>query len=238
MLAHELRNPLAPIQNAVQVLRQVGSAEPRARATTEMIARQSQCIRQLVEDLLDISRISRGKIRLVKQPIELAEVIRQAVETSRPFIESRKHNLMLSVPEEPIRLEGDFTRLTQVVVNLLNNAAKYTDEGGRIALTVEQRNDQAILCVRDSGIGITQDMLPRVFDLYAQSERALGRAQGGLGIGLKLVRTFVEMHGGSVQAFSEGPGRGSEFIVRLPVLDAVREWQPAATDAGTQRIVP
>jgi PAS domain S-box-containing protein len=237
MLAHELRNPLAPILNAVPVLKRLGSAEPQILQTTEMIDRQSQLIRRLVEDLMDISRVSRGKISLRKEPVDLVEIVKQAIETGRSFIEGRRHEFTVSIFEEPIRLEADSARLSQVVVNLLVNAAKYTDEGGRISLTVEQKEGQAFLRVRDTGIGIAQDMLPHVFDLFTQSKRALGHAQGGLGIGLKLVRSLVEMHGGTVQAISEGPGRGSEFVVRLPVINVPqgpqRTWTERAKTNGS-----
>jgi PAS domain S-box-containing protein len=229
MLAHELRNPLAPIQNAVHILKHQISAEGSPRQATEMIERQVQYARRLVEDLLDISRISRGKLSLRKEPLELADVVRQAVETSRPMIEARKHTLTVHVPEEPIRLEGDFARLTQLLVNLLVNAAKYTDEEGHISLAVEQQDGQAIVRVRDSGIGIAPEMLPHLFELYTQAQRGSSHAQGGLGIGLYLVRKLVEMHGGTVQAFSEGPGQGSEFTVRLPAVDAAREWHAPST---------
>jgi signal transduction histidine kinase len=216
MLAHELRNPLAPILNAVQVLKLRLHAPPEVQRAITAIERQARHAQQLVEDLLDVSRISQGKVGLHKEPLVLADVVAQAIEETRPLVEARQHQLTVSVPAEPIRLEADPTRLTQVVANLLSNAAKYTDEGGHICLTVEQHEAGAVLRVRDDGIGVTPAMLPRVFDLFAQSDRALRQAQGGLGIGLTLVRRLVEMHGGTVQAFSEGPGHGSEFVVWLP----------------------
>jgi len=230
MVAHELRNPLAPIQNATQILKHFGSAEPQILEATAVIDRQSQYARRLVDDLMDISRISRGKVSISKQPLDLREVIGRAVEMSRSLIDARQHNLMVDVPTEAIRLEADSARLTQVVVNLLTNAAKYTDPGGRIWLTLEQNEGQAVLRVRDNGIGISQEMLPRVFDLFSQAQRASGRAQGGLGIGLSLVRRLVEMHGGTVQVFSQGPGQGSELVVRLPVIDGTHEPPPASID--------
>jgi signal transduction histidine kinase/CheY-like chemotaxis protein len=225
MLAHELRNPLAPIQNAVEVLKRLGHARPELQRATQVIERQARHARKLVEDLLDVSRISRGKISLHKEPLELAEVVTQAVEQGRALIDARKHHLTVNLPDEPIRLEADATRLTQVVVNLLNNAAKYTDEGGHICLTVERNGPEAVLRVHDDGIGITPAMLPHVFDLFAQSDRALRKSQGGLGIGLMLVRSLAELHGGAVQAFSDGPGQGSEFVVRLPVNGRDQDWQ-------------
>ncbi len=225
MLAHELRNPLAPIQNAVAVLKGLAHVPPEGQRATAIIERQAHQARKLVDDLLDVSRIRQGKIKLQKEPLELAEVIAQAVEQSRPLMEARKHRLTVNCLDEPIRLEADATRLTQVVVNLLNNAAKYTNEGGHIWLTVERRQREVVLRVRDDGIGITPAMLPRVFDLFAQADRALRKSQGGLGIGLTLVRRLVEMHGGTVQACSEGSGKGSEFVVRLPTAEASQEWQ-------------
>jgi PAS domain S-box-containing protein len=233
MLAHELRNPLAPIQNAVQVLKHPHRGESHLLQATELIERQVEYARRFIEDLLDISRISLGKVSLRKAPVELAEVIRQAVETAQPLIDARRHTLTVNVAHELIRLEADFARLAQVVVNLLVNAAKYTDEGGRIALTAEQQEGQAIVRVRDSGIGITAEMLPRVFDLFAQSGRALGQAQGGLGIGLNLVRKLVELQGGTIQVFSEGSGRGSEFTVCLPAIDVAFEGPSRSLEADT-----
>jgi signal transduction histidine kinase len=191
----------------------------------------------LVEDLLDVSRISRGKFSLHKEPLELAEIVAQAVEESRPLLEARQHHLMVNLPDEPLCLEADPARFTQVVANLLNNAAKYTNEGGHIGLTVERNGAEAVLRVRDNGIGITPTMLPRVFDLFAQSDRVLRKAQGGLGIGLTLVRRLVEMHNGTVHAFSEGLGKGSEFVVRLPVIDRDRQW-PAPPDAARDEPPP
>jgi signal transduction histidine kinase len=221
-LAHELRNPLAPIQNAVEVLKNVGADRPGVLLAAEVIGRQSQQARRLIDDILDVSRVSLGKITLQKKPVELADIIARALEESRPLIDARGHELTVRHPERPIRLEADAGRLVQVVVNLLTNSAKYTDEGGHVWLTAEQQGSEVVLRVRDNGIGIAPAMLSRVFDLYAQSERAVTTLQGGLGIGLKLVRSLVEMHGGTVQVFSEGPGRGSEFVVRLPVINEVQ----------------
>jgi signal transduction histidine kinase len=235
LLAHELRNPLAPIHNAVGVLKVLGAGQPDLERVAAVIERQSQQARRLIDDLLDISRISLGRVNLHKEPIELADVIDRAVEESRPLIEARRHELTVRLPEQPLRLDADAARLAQVVANLLNNAAKYTDEGGHVWLTVEQSGAEAVLRVRDDGIGIMPAMLPRVFDLYAQGERALGKSQGGLGIGLKLVRSLVEMHGGTVQALSGGPGRGSEFVVRLPVIDMAQQWQGAVGDGKPAR---
>ncbi len=217
ILAHELRNPLAPIRNSLHILRLTSPNDPTAERVAEMMERQVNHMVRLVDDLLEVSRISRGKIELRKEPVEVAAVVRSAVETSRPLIEAGGHRLALAIPPEPLTLEGDPVRLTQVVANLLNNAAKYTDAGGRIWLTVRREGGEVAISVRDTGRGIPPDMLPRVFELFMQIDRQPSRAQGGLGIGLTLVKSLVEMHGGSVEAHSEGPGRGSEFVVRLPL---------------------
>jgi two-component system CheB/CheR fusion protein len=218
MLAHELRNPLAPIRNAVQLLRRLGPSEPEIQWTREVIERQVEHLVRLVDDLLDVSRITQGKITLQKEKVDLITIIGRALETSRPLIDSRKHRLTVSLPEQPLRLEGDTTRLTQVVSNLLNNAAKFTPEGGQIWLVAEAQNGQVVLRVRDTGVGIPEDLLPQVFDLFRQADRSLDRSQGGLGIGLTLVRRLLEMHGGTVEVYSDGPGCGSEFVVRLPAF--------------------
>ena len=216
MLAHELRNPLAPISNALEAIR---LARNNATATEEALniaRRQIGHMARLLDDLLDVSRFTRGKVHLRKVPVDLTTILRQAVETSRPLIEKSGHELLTSFPTEPVWLDGDPTRLAQIVANLLNNAAKYTDRGGRIVLAADREGDQAVVRVRDSGIGLSAEMLPRVFDLFAQADRSLDRSQGGLGIGLTLVRSLVQLHDGSVSVESGGPGQGSEFIVRLP----------------------
>jgi CheY-like chemotaxis protein/nitrogen-specific signal transduction histidine kinase len=218
MLAHELRNPLAPILSAVALLRKLGPAEPQLQRARDVIERQAHHLTRLVDDLLDTARITQGKITLRKERLELMSVIGRAVETSRPLIESRGQELNLSLPQEPLRLEGDMVRLAQVVSNLLNNAAKYTEQGGHIWLTAEREKDEIVLRVRDDGIGISPTLLPDIFDLFTQAERSPDRSSGGLGIGLALVRSLVEMHGGRVEAHSAGPRQGSEFVVRLPRL--------------------
>jgi PAS domain S-box-containing protein len=218
MLAHELRNPLAPIRNAAEVIQLVGQTEPRLQWASGVVERQVQHLSCLVDDLLDVSRITQGMVKLHKEPVELSAVVGRALETARPSVEARKHELTLSLPGEPIRLEGDALRLAQVVTNLLNNAAKFTPEGGHIWLSAGRERGQAVVRVKDNGVGLAPGMLPRVFDLFAQADRSLDRSQGGLGIGLTLVRGLVEMHGGVVEALSDGPGRGSEFVVRLPGL--------------------
>jgi PAS domain S-box-containing protein len=220
MLAHELRNPLAPIRNAAQVLKLIGPADPSQQRAREIIERQTQHLTRLVDDLLDVSRITRGKITLTHEPLDLAAVIYSAVETNRPLIGERRHQLTVVVPPQPLRVEGDQTRLVQVVGNLLHNATKYTDEGGSIWLEAAREGGAAVVRVRDNGMGMSADLLPHVFDLFTQADRSLDRSQGGLGIGLTLVRQLVELHGGRVEARSDGPGRGSEFVVRLPLSAA------------------
>jgi CheY-like chemotaxis protein len=226
MLAHELRNPLAPVLAAVHALR-LGATGADAAAAQEMIDRQTRHMARLVDDLLDVSRITRGKIRLRPAPVELVEVIDRALGSTRPLIDERRHTVELYVPGEPIRVTADATRLEQVLANLLNNAAKYTEPGGHITLSAAAEGHEAVIRVRDNGLGIAADMLPRVFDLFMQANSTLDRAQGGLGIGLTLVRRLVELHGGKVEVHSEGLGHGSEFVVRLPLPE-----QPAAVPAA------
>jgi CheY-like chemotaxis protein len=216
MLAHELRNPLAPLQNGLQILRLKCAGEPTIDEVGEMMQRQVGQLVRLVDDLLDISRITRGRVELRKELVDLAEVATRAVEAARPMIDARRHQLTYEGPPVPVLVNADPTRLTQVIGNLLNNAAKFTETGGRIRLSVGRELNAGVVRVVDEGIGIAADMLPRIFELFAQAERTLDRSQGGLGIGLTLVRHLVEIHGGSVQAFSAGLGTGSEFVVRLP----------------------
>lgn len=216
-VAHELRNPLAPILNAVQVLRMIDLAEPEIPELRDMIERQVMHMIRLVDDLLEVNRIARGKIEVQKDRVNLLNAVRDAVEASGPVIESKRHELTLDLPQQPIQVVGDRVRLTQVVTNLLNNAAHYTPEGGHIWLTVETGCDEAIIRVRDNGLGIPPERLLQVFDLFTQIH---GRQGGGLGIGLALVKQLVEIHGGSVEAHSEGIRKGTEFEVRLPLVDA------------------
>jgi PAS domain S-box-containing protein len=234
MLGHELRNPLSPILSALQILRQPDTDSSVAEWSRKVIERQVQHMARLVDDLLDVSRITRGKIELRMEPVDLLAVVARAVEASRPLIEKNGHELTPSLPPEPVPLRGDPTRLEQVICNLLNNAAKYTPPGGRIWLTVEREGNEAVLRVRDNGMGIRPEMLTRVFDLFVQTERGLDRAMGGLGIGLTLVRSLVELHGGKVQAFSAGLGEGTEMVVRLPVLPALPKEQPAAAQPSAR----
>jgi PAS domain S-box-containing protein len=216
-LAHELRNPLAPIRNGLQIMRMSNDGDAVEQARTMMERQLEQMIR-LVDDLLDVSRISRGQLELRQEHLQLAAVLKSAVETSRPLIEEMGHELVVALPPQPIILHADLTRLAQVFLNLLNNAAKYTERGGHISLTAERQGSDVVVSVKDDGIGIASDQLSHVFEMFTQAERALERAQGGLGIGLTLVKRLVEMHGGRIEARSEGPGKGSEFVVRLPVV--------------------
>jgi len=216
-LAHELRNPLAPIRNAAHVIRAKSPDILELVWARDVIERQVGQMARLLEDLLDVSRITRNKLELRKSQVTLSEVVESAVETSRPLIEGGGHELTVTLPPEPVHLNADPVRLAQVFSNLLNNAAKYTERGGRIRLTAERRGAEVCVSVRDNGIGIMPEMLPRLFEMFSQAKPALERSQGGLGIGLSLAKGLVEMHGGMVQAHSDGPGTGSEFVVRLPI---------------------
>jgi signal transduction histidine kinase/ActR/RegA family two-component response regulator len=226
MLAHELRNPLAPIRNAAQVMRLINPPDARLAWSRDVIDRQVEHLSRLVDDLLDVSRLLRGRVRLQLREVDLAEAINQAVEASRPIIDAHGHQLAVALPQTQVRLHADLTRLTQVFVNLLNNAAKYTDAGGRIRVQAECAGAEVVVRVRDTGRGMPADLLPHVFDLFTQGERTLARAEGGLGIGLTLARNLVEMHGGRIEAFSDGPGKGSEFAVHLPVMPATVAASP------------
>ncbi|MBL8848565.1 MAG: PAS domain S-box protein, partial [Planctomycetaceae bacterium] len=216
-LAHELRNPLAPISNALQILRLSDDPLGREQARLLMERQLEQMIR-LVDDLLDVSRITRGKLELRIAPVPLATVINSAIETSQPLIDRMEHELSVSMPADDLRVNADLTRLAQVFANLLNNSAKYMDRGGRIWLTVEEQGDSVVVTVRDEGIGIAPDQLQDIFEMFSQADHSLERAQGGLGIGLTLVKRLVEMHGGEIAAHSDGLGKGATFTIRLPLL--------------------
>ena len=237
MLSHELRNPLAPIYTAVVLLRRPALSETQIAWVREVIGRQLQHLSRIVDDLLDISRLTQDRVTLRKAPLKLTTIIDQALETSRPALETRKHTLTLALPPKPVWLEGDLTRLVQVVSDLLDNAAKYTHEGGRISLTANAEDEQVVISVNDNGIGIAPEFLPRVFDLFMQSERPLDRATGGLGLGLSLVKRLAELHGGTVEAKSPGLGQGSTFTVRLPKL-AAAPFLEAATSETAPRDEP
>jgi len=218
LLAHELRNPLAPIRNAVSIMRMKGINDPELIWCQDVIERQAKQLTRLVDDLLDVSRITKGKIRLRTLQFDLRDVVHDAVETSRPLIDEMGHQLTVEMPETPLLVRGDPARLTQVVSNLLNNAAKYQMRNGTIAVRIEHDGTNSVIVVKDRGIGISRESMPHIFDLFAQGERVPDRAASGLGIGLSLVKQMVQLHGGTVRAESPGAGQGSEFVVHLPTL--------------------
>jgi PAS domain S-box-containing protein len=218
MLAHELRNPLAPIANGVEILRVAPPDGPVAVGAREIIGRQVRHLARLVDDLLDVARITRGRIELKREPLDFRSVVSAALETAQPMITGRGHRCRLDLAAEPLPVAGDRLRLAQVVGNLLNNAAKYTGDGGEIDVVARRRGERVHLVVRDNGIGMPPELLAQVFELFAQGSRSLDRSEGGLGIGLSLVRSLVEMHGGVVHAASDGPGRGSVFTIELPLV--------------------
>ena len=218
-LAHELRNPLAPIRNTVETLRLTSVPSPELKAGLGVIDRQLLQMTRLIEDLLDVSRITQSKLELRKERVDLAEVIHAAIESSRPLLTARAHDFGVDLPPEPILLDADLARLAQVTSNLLNNAAKYTERGGRIRLTARREGTEAVITVRDNGIGIPDQLQGRIFDMFAQVDRSLDRSEGGLGIGLHLARKLAEMHGGSLSVQSAGAGKGSEFTLRLSVSE-------------------
>jgi signal transduction histidine kinase len=240
VLAHELRNPLAPIRNAVEIMRRSSLTDPQLVWSRDVVERQVKHLTRLVDDLLDVSRITRGNINLSREPVAVSTIIARAIETIQPLIAEQRHELTVNVSDDVLEVEGDLTRLTQVLGNLLNNAAKYTDPGGRISVSAMRAGQDVEIRVRDNGIGIPPELLPRLFQLFTQVDAAAHRAQGGLGIGLALVRQLVQMHGGSVTAYSDGPGSGSEFLIRLPLrarsgpaLDT--EFAPLAMADGAAR---
>ncbi len=222
VLAHELRNPLAPIRTAVDILRMLPIVDPQILQCRDLIGGQVDQMIRLVNDLLEISRITHGSYRLEKQFVDISEVIRLAVETQESILQKRRHHFVLEMPKQPLIVECDPARLAEAVANLIGNAAKYTDENGQIALTVEQGEStqdktEVVIRVKDNGVGIPPEMLKKVFEMFAQVNSTLKRSQGGLGIGLALVRKLAEMHGGTVDCFSEGLGKGSEFVIKLPL---------------------
>jgi CheY-like chemotaxis protein/two-component sensor histidine kinase len=229
MLSHELRNPLAPIRTALEVIRRLAPAEPKLTWATDVTERQVAHLTRLVEDLLDVARINQGKIALQTERLDLRDVVTHAIETAKPFIDSRRHQLHTTIPHAPVVLRGDFARLSQVVANLLNNAAKYTDEGGTIEVALSLGQGQCLITVRDNGVGIDAELLPNIFELFEQGKRSLDRSQGGLGVGLTLVHRLVALHQGTVTATSAGSGRGSEFEVVLPCLSEVADDTTTAT---------
>ena len=234
-LAHELRNPLAPIRNSVEILKRAGDSPTVVAGARATMERQLVHLVRLIDDLLDVSRISRDKLELRRERVELADVLRHAVETSAPLVEARRHALELDVPDVRIPLDADPVRLAQVFANLLSNACRYTEPGGSIRVRVSLEGGAAVVSVRDTGVGIPPAMLPRVFEMFVQLDRRLERSQGGLGLGLTLVKRLVELHGGHVTAHSEGPGSGSEFVVRLPLAGAEPAAEAPAVEAQTTR---
>ena len=241
MLAHELRNPLSPLVNSIEILRRVELSAPLAKRQIDVMSRQLGQLTHMVDDLLDVSRVSRGLIELRREPLLLAEVLDVAVEAVRPALESRRHRLQKRGMDAPLYVNGDRVRLTQVFANLLQNAVKYTDPGGTVSLMVTPDGARVSVVVRDTGVGIPPEMLPRVFELFTQVPVALDRSQGGLGIGLTLVKTLVELHGGHVSAHSVGLGQGSTFTVSLPLVTAPRMTQqrqaPAAALAAQVHVL-
>ncbi len=239
MLSHELRNPLAPILSAVEIIEQAGDDQRELRATYQaVITRQVLHMKRLLDDLLDVARVSQGKIQLRRERAELATLLSQAVEVSRPMIVDKGHALTIVQANAPLPVDADCTRIVQVFANLINNAAKYTDAGGHITLTSRVERGEAVVSVRDDGTGMGPELLARAFDLFAQETRTVDRAQGGLGIGLTMVRTLVKMHGGLVEALSEGPGRGSEFVIRLPLATAPLAALAVPVASGDARPAP
>jgi PAS domain S-box-containing protein len=227
MLAHELRNPLAPIRNALAIMEASEPGAARIKWSREVIERQTAHLTRLVDDLLDVSRITRGKLRLKSAPLDMNVMLTRAIESTRPLIDQRGHRLHVNWPARPAMVYGDMTRLTQVALNLLTNAAKYTPEGGDIWIDMDGSDDDVVMRIRDNGVGITPQFMEGIFDLFAQGERTIDRAEGGLGIGLTLARRIVALHGGSITVSSPGPGKGAEFVVTLPRL------KPDAADAET-----
>ena len=245
MLAHELRNPLAPIRNALQILLlRRTPLDTKQSWALEIINRQVDDLVRLVDNLLDVSRFTRGKIELALEPVSVSEVLGQAIETAQPLIEARHHILTVRTPPEGVRVQADPVRLAQVVANLLHNAAKYTDDGGRILVQGELAEGEVVIRVKDSGIGIPPEILTQVFDLFTQAERPLDRAKGGAGLGLTMVRRLVELHGGRIEALSGGLGQGSEFVIRLPLLEEPEQagapphaFHEAPFSGGSRRIL-
>ncbi|MBY0495811.1 MAG: response regulator [Cyanobacteria bacterium] len=240
-LGHELRNPLAPILNSLEIMKLSGAfSDSRTLQAGEVMERQVHHLNRLVDDLLEVSRITRGVIEVRKQPLDLSAIVKAAVETSRPVLDNLRHELSIDLDPESMCVGGDPVRLTQVFANLLNNAAKYTNHGGRIGISTHRDGSDAVISVKDNGIGIAPNALGQVFDMFMQVDRSTRRSQGGLGIGLTLVRSLVGMHGGTVEARSDGPGLGSEFIVRLPLLiekAATAEQVKAITPLPARRIL-
>jgi len=237
MLGHELRNPLAPIRNAVAVMGAKGTADPTTAWARQVIERQVSYLSRLVDDLLDVGRITSGKIMLQREPLDLMAVVSRALESARPMHDQRHQVVDVDLGSGPLPVDGDAARLMQVVINLLTNAAKYTPEGGHVWVRLRREGDEAVLSVRDDGVGMSADLVPRVFDVFVQGDRSLDRAEGGLGIGLTLVERLLALHGGTIKAHSAGVGEGSEFVVRLPVVElaAAEPSSPLSTKVERTR---
>jgi two-component system CheB/CheR fusion protein len=241
MLGHELRNPLVPVRNAAEVLRGLASNDDRLAWIHDVLVRQVGHITRLVEDLLDISRIARGTLQMRLEPIDLGHVLRRAIDAAQPALARKRHRFEADLPQDSIWVEADAIRLIQVFENLLSNAAKYTDDGGQIRMSLAAEESWAVVRVRDNGIGVPPAMQARIFDLFVQDQRTTDRSHGGLGVGLTLARRLVDLHGGSIMVRSDGSGTGSEFVVRLPLLAAGRPESPAgepiAVPAGSGRVL-
>ncbi|MFL6693296.1 MAG: ATP-binding protein, partial [Ramlibacter sp.] len=238
-LSHELRNPLAPLRNSLALLRRIDANNPKTEPARAIMERQVNHLVRLVDDLLELSRISRGTLSLRKERVEVATTVQNAVETSEPLIQAAGHRLHVELPPHPLWLEGDPVRLAQILANLLNNASKYSEAGGEITVRARSQDGQAVISVRDTGIGIDPEALPRMFEMFSRGQRDSGRTQGGLGIGLALSRRLAEMHGGTLEGRSEGVGKGSEFTIRLPlaaVKQPVSSKEAAAAGGGLDRI--
>jgi PAS domain S-box-containing protein len=239
MLAHELRNPLAPIHNTLTLLERSFGGDPQVQRYLQILRRQAGSLSGLVDDLLDVSRITRGLVELKEERVDLTAVIDRALESTQVALDERNHEVSVTVPRKTLFVMGDWLRLEQILVNLLTNAAKYTDPGGRIAISLERSDNRALLKVQDNGIGLEPDILERIFDIFSQAERGLDRTEGGLGIGLTIVERLVKLHGGRIEAKSEGAGRGAEFHVTLPLAkeeegrDSAPTMNPRSSDAGT-----
>ncbi len=237
MLSHELRNPMSAIRNAVEIMKLGLTDQEKTRFARDVIDRQSAQLSRLVDDLLDVSRSTRGKIELRRDKFDLVQAVHAAIETNRSLIDTRKHKLRLSLPQRPITFNGDFARSVQIVANLVHNAAKYTAEGGELSIAASQEAGGALVRVRDSGIGIPKDRLADIFVPFVQLPNGPQESNGGLGVGLSLVKTLVELHGGTVEAISAGTGRGSEFVVRLPLELPEADAAPvSAARAGRNRV--
>ncbi len=231
-----MRNPLAPLRSGLEIIRLADTKEPAVEQARVMMERQLRQLIHLVDDLLDVSRINRGLLVLRKERVELLSVLKDAVETSRPLIDAGKHELELDVPTEPVVVDADVTRLVQVFANLLNNAAKYSESAGRIWLAAKRQGSGVVVSVKDAGMGIAPDRLPKLFEMFSKIDRSLERSHGGLGIGLALVQRLVKLHGGEVEAFSKGQGFGSEFVVRLPLAAENRLEKPSTAQDATRAL--